>query len=67
MSDAEKQYVVVVNDEEQHSIWDASRALPNGWRSAGFSGEKQACLEHIASVWTDMRPLSLRKQMDGVV
>ena len=65
MSETEKEYIVVVNEEEQYSIWDAGRELPNGWRSTGFSGEKQACLQHIASVWTDMRPLSLRKQMEG--
>ncbi len=56
-------YHVVVNDEEQYSIWPAERDLPAGWRTAGFTGPKQACLAHIEEVWTDMRPLSLRKQM----
>jgi MbtH protein len=57
-------YTVVVNHEEQYSIWPAERELPLGWRSAGFSGQKQACLDYIERVWTDMRPLSLRKKME---
>ncbi len=56
---------VVVNHEEQYSIWPADREIPNGWRAAGKSGKKQECLAYIEEVWTDMRPLSLRKQMDG--
>ncbi|MEV0911253.1 MbtH family protein [Streptomyces hokutonensis] len=52
--------LVVVNDEEQYSIWPADRPVPSGWRHQGFTGDKQACLDHIAEVWTDMRPLSLR-------
>ncbi len=58
-------YTVVVNDEEQYSIWPADRALPAGWREAGKKGQKAECLEHIKAVWTDMRPSSLRKKMDG--
>ena len=57
-------YRVVVNHEEQYSIWPAHRDLPLGWKDAGKSGLKQECLEHINEVWTDMRPLSLRKQME---
>jgi MbtH protein len=57
-------YRVVVNHEEQYSIWPADRDLPLGWKDAGFSGDKAACLEYIEAVWTDMRPLSLRKRMD---
>jgi MbtH protein len=53
-------YQVVVNHEEQYSIWDAHREPPQGWRAAGFEGAKDACLAHIAEVWTDMRPLSAR-------
>ena len=52
---------VVVNDEEQYSIWPVERELPAGWRSAGKSGSKAECLAWIEEVWTDMRPLSLRK------
>lgn len=56
-------YVVVVNHEEQYSIWPEYRNLPVGWRAAGKSGPKAECLEYINQVWTDMRPLSLRKRM----
>lgn len=54
-------YRVVVNDEEQYSIWPVDRELPAGWKEAGKSGSKAECLDHIQEVWTDMRPLSLRK------
>ncbi|HEU5374020.1 MAG TPA: MbtH family protein [Ktedonobacteraceae bacterium] len=57
-------YKVVVNHEEQYSIWPAERELPLGWRDGGKSGLKQECLEYIKEVWTDMRPLSLRKHME---
>lgn len=53
-------YNVVVNDEEQYSIWPADREMPLGWREAGFSGHKEACLNYIREVWTDMRPKSIR-------
>jgi MbtH protein len=56
-------HVVVVNDEEQYSIWPAVRELPAGWRSDGFTGTEQECLAHIEEVWTDMRPASLRRWM----
>ncbi len=59
------QLKVVVNDEEQYSIWPVDRENPAGWRDAGKTGTKQECLAYIEQVWTDMRPLSLRKQMDG--
>ena len=58
-------YKVVVNHEEQYSIWAADRDLPAGWRDAGKQGTKAECLAHIKEVWTDMRPLSLRKKMEG--
>ncbi len=57
-------YLVVVNAEEQYSIWPEYREIPAGWRAAGKSGPKQVCLDYIKEVWTDMRPLSLRKKMD---
>lgn len=57
-------YKVVVNHEEQYSIWPADRENPMGWRDAGKSGAKAECLEYIKEVWTDMRPLSLRKRME---
>jgi MbtH protein len=60
-----RQYKVVVNHEEQYSIWFADREAPAGWREVGKSGSKAECLAHIKEVWTDMRPLSLRKQMEA--
>jgi MbtH protein len=54
-------YRVVVNDEEQYSIWFANRDLPPGWRDAGETGSKAQCLDYIERTWTDMRPLSLRE------
>jgi MbtH protein len=57
-------YKVVVNHEEQYSIWPANRENALGWRDAGKSGGKAECLTYIKEVWTDMRPLSLRKKME---
>jgi len=57
-------YKVVVNSEEQYSIWPADRENPLGWNDAGKSGTKAECLQYIEAVWTDMRPLSLRKKME---
>lgn len=53
-------YKVVVNDEEQYSIWPTDWANPNGWRDVGPRGSKTECLDRIKEIWTDMRPLSLR-------
>lgn len=58
-------YKAVVNDEEQYSIWRAERENPPGWRDAGKVGLKGECLDYIEQVWTDMRPLSLRKAMEA--
>ncbi len=58
-------YAVVRNAEEQYSIWVADRELPLGWERTGFVGKKDECLAHIDEVWTDMRPLSLRRQMEA--
>lgn len=57
-------YKVVLNHEEQYSIWPADRENPLGWNDAGKSGPKAECLAYIKEVWTDMRPLSLRKRME---
>ena len=57
-------YKVVVNHEEQYSIWPASRENALGWRDAGKNGTKEECLAYIREAWTDMRPLSLRKKME---
>ena len=54
---------MVVNHEEQYSIWPAGREIPLGWRAAGKAGARSECLAYIEQVWTDMRPLSLREQM----
>ena len=62
--DDSTRYQVVVNHEEQYSIWPADRAVPLGWQAEGFSGSKAECLAHIEAVWTDMRPLSLRRRME---
>ncbi|MEL6438044.1 MAG: MbtH family protein [Cyanobacteria bacterium J06621_8] len=56
-------YKVVVNHEEQYSIWLVDKENPLGWKDVGKSGLKQECLDYIKEVWTDMRPLSLRKKM----
>jgi MbtH protein len=58
-------YEVVMNHEEQYSIWLQSRPVPAGWTTVGKSGLKGDCLAHIEVVWTDMRPLSLRKHMEA--
>lgn len=57
-------YRVVVNEEEQYSIWPTYLEIPGGWRDTGKSGPKDECLAYVREVWTDMRPLSLRKYME---
>ncbi|MGH2509726.1 MAG: MbtH family protein [Ktedonobacteraceae bacterium] len=70
MISAEKEdtaiYKVVVNHEEQYSIWHVERENPLGWRDGGKSGTKAECLAYIKEVWTDMRPLSLRVHMQQI-
>ncbi len=61
---AEPRYVVVVNHEDQYSIWPEGRELPMGWQATGTAGTKAECLAYIEEVWTDMRPRSLREQME---
>lgn len=63
--DEDTTYQVVVNHEEQYSIWPEFKDIPAGWRQAGKSGKKAECLEWINTVWTDMRPLSLRRAMEA--
>lgn len=58
-------FVVVLNHEEQYSIWPADREPPAGWRVEGTSGPKATCLARITELWTDMRPLGLRTRMAG--
>jgi MbtH protein len=56
-------YDVVVNDEEQYSIWRSGREVPAGWRTVGVRGSTEDCLRYIDETWTDMRPLSVRRAM----
>ncbi|MEU5942916.1 MbtH family protein [Micromonospora sp. NPDC047548] len=62
LPDAE--YRVVVNNEDQYSIWPTDRPNPNGWNDAGFAGSRADCLAHVDEVWRDLRPRSLRGAMD---
>jgi MbtH protein len=55
-----ERYVVVVNDEEQYSIWRIESPVPSGWQAVGKVGNEKECLDHIERIWTDMRPRSLR-------
>ncbi len=61
----DRTYTVVMNHEEQYSIWLAGEEIPMGWNEVGKSGTKDECLAYIDEVWTDMRPASLRKRMDS--
>lgn len=61
--DAFTEFVVVVNDEEQHSIWPVDLEVPAGWTATGFRGSKEECVAHIDVVWTDIRPRSLRQAL----
>ena len=58
-----RRYRVVVNDEEQYSIWFTDQGLPSGWRAEGTEGDREHCLEHIDRIWTDMRPRSVREYL----
>ena len=60
-----RQYQVLVNHEEQYSLWPLDQAVPDGWRPAGRQGSKDDCLAYVDAVWTDMRPLSLRQAMQA--
>jgi MbtH protein len=62
--DDDTTYKVVLNHEEQYSIWRANRDNPAGWRDAGKLGTKPECLAYIREVWKDMRPLTVRKQVE---
>jgi MbtH protein len=64
MSETEELYFVVVNHEEQYSIWPDWREIPLGWKAVGNSDSKEACLNWIETNWTDMRPKSLRDYLD---
>jgi MbtH protein len=57
------EYKVVINHEEQYSLWPVGQVTPRGWKDVGKQGTKKACLAYIEEVWTDMRPLSLHSRM----
>lgn len=65
MTDVEDPYLVVLNGEEQYSIWRAGRPVPAGWSAVGEPAPREVCLARIGELWTDMRPASLRAAMDG--
>lgn len=60
----EELYKVVVNEEEQYSIWPLDRGVPAGWKEAGKNGTRAECLAYIEEIWTDLRPTSLRRKME---
>ena len=62
--ETQEMYYVVKNIEEQYSIWPSYKQIPKGWERVGEAKSKSECLAHIEEIWTDMRPLSLRKQME---
>jgi len=64
MKDEEFEYQVLVNHEEQYSLWPTFKAIPPGWRQVGPIGSKETCLAYVESVWTDIRPLSVRRSLD---
>jgi len=58
-------YVVLVNDEGQHSLWPSFAEVPEGWTVAHGEDDRQACLDYVEEHWTDMRPKSLATAMDS--
>lgn len=61
--DDDRTYIVLINDEEQYSLWLKNKSIPNGWRAVGKEGSKTQCSDYVDTVWTDMRPLTLRRKM----
>lgn len=59
-ADDHQDFTVVINEEQQYSLWPLARPVPPGWRKVGVEGPRQSCLQHIESAWTDMRPASVR-------
>jgi len=64
--DDNRSYVVLVNDEGQHSLWPADLSVPDGWAEARPAGSRDACLTYVEENWTDMRPKSLVERMSRV-
>lgn len=65
MKNSDKSFIVVMNDEEQYSIWPSDLEIPAGWKKIGEEASKQECLDYIAKAWDDMVPLSIRESMGG--
>ncbi|BCJ74595.1 protein mbtH [Catellatospora sp. IY07-71] len=63
--DADGRYLVLVNDEDQHSLWPAFAAVPAGWRTVFGEDTRDACLAYVEANWTDLRPRTLRERMDA--
>ncbi|MFJ3925210.1 MbtH family protein [Streptomyces sp. NPDC090022] len=63
--DPEGRFLVLVNDEDQHSLWPSFAEVPGGWRIAFAENTRQACLDYVEANWTDLRPRSLARSMDG--
>ena len=63
--DEEGEFLVLVNDEGQHSLWPVQFDIPEGWNQTGPRGTRQACLQWVDEIWTDMRPLSLVRDMES--
>ena len=59
-------FKVVINHEEQYSIWSSEKPIPKGWKAVGFEGNREACMSYIEEVWTDMRPLSIRDAIKDI-
>ena len=63
--DENARFEVLRNDEDQYSLWPVGRDVPSGWHQVGKEGTEEECSEYVDQVWTDMRPLSLRRRMDA--
>jgi MbtH protein len=63
--DEDGRFHVVVNDEDQHSLWPAFAEIPAGWQSVFGEESRKECLDYIEKNWTDMRPKSLRIAMQA--
>ena len=56
-----ERFLVVANDQDQYSVWPVGHSIPLGWHATGFVGDRRECLDNIKLVWTDMRPLNIRR------
>lgn len=63
-TDSNETYIVLINHEEQYSLWPSAKSVPAGWTVAKTEAPKAECLQFVEENWTDMRPLSLRKAME---